>query len=83
VIHRHECDLHSNLLVEILEHCIVKVLCIVGRNVSRDTVAADANLPEEFSDCRRAYVGESHRLFPLHEILNYHNDEGVVALCGG
>jgi hypothetical protein len=41
VIYRHERDLRSDLLAKILEHCTIKVFCVVDCNVSRDTVAAD------------------------------------------
>jgi hypothetical protein len=50
VIHQHEWDIRSNLLAEILEHCIIKVPCIANCDVSGDTVVADDILPEEFSD---------------------------------
>jgi hypothetical protein len=48
VIHRWECNLHSDLLAKILEHCTVKVLCIVDYYVPGDTTAADDLLPEKF-----------------------------------
>jgi hypothetical protein len=38
------------MLAEVLEHCIVKVFYVVNYDVSRDTVAADDILPEEFFD---------------------------------
>jgi hypothetical protein len=57
VIYQRECDLRSNLLAEISEHCIAKILCVVDCNVSRDIVTADDILTKEFSDCCRAYIG--------------------------
>jgi hypothetical protein len=73
VIHQRECDLCSNLLVEILEHCVVEVFCVVDYNASRDTIAVDDILPEEFFYCCRAYIGERLHLYPLHEIFDCHN----------
>jgi hypothetical protein len=33
VVHRYEGDLHSNLVTEVLELCIVKIFCIVNSDV--------------------------------------------------
>jgi hypothetical protein len=50
VIYRCEGNLRSNLLVEILQHYISKILCVVDREVSGDTVAVDDVLPKVFFD---------------------------------
>jgi hypothetical protein len=50
VVYQCECDLRSNLLAEIFEHCIVKLLCVVDCYMPVDAIAADDVLPEEFSD---------------------------------
>jgi hypothetical protein len=83
VIHRRECDLRFNLLVEILEHCIVKILCVVDCDVSGHAIAADDVLPEEFFDCCGAYISERLHLYPLHEIFDCHLSEGVIVLRWG
>jgi hypothetical protein len=80
VIYRRERDCHPNLLAKILEHCTIEVLCVVDCNVSGDAVTVDNVLPEEFFDCCRAYIGERLLLYPLHEIFDPCNSEGVVAL---
>jgi hypothetical protein len=51
--------------------------------MSRDTVAEDDVLPEEFSDYCGAYVGERLCFDPLHEVFDYHYSECVVALRWG
>jgi hypothetical protein len=71
------------MLPKILEHFIVKVLCVVDCNVSGDTIAANDILPKEFFDCCKAYIGERLCLYPLCELFNYHNGEGVVVLHWG
>jgi hypothetical protein len=70
VVYRCECDLHSNLLIEIPEHCTIKVLYVIDSNVSRNTVATDDILPEDHFDCRRAYVYDRLHLDPLCEVLD-------------
>jgi hypothetical protein len=45
-----ECNLHSNVLAKIFEHCIVEVLCIVDCYMPGATIAVDNILPEEFRD---------------------------------
>jgi hypothetical protein len=50
VIYRCERDLHSNLLAEIFEHCVIEILRIVDCNVSGNVVTIDNVLPEEFFD---------------------------------
>jgi hypothetical protein len=48
MIYRSECNLRSNLLAEILEHCTIEVLCIVDHDVLRDAVSIDDILLEIF-----------------------------------
>jgi hypothetical protein len=83
VTRRRECDLHSNLLAKIIEHFTVKVPCIVDCDVSRDTVAVDNILLEEFSNCCRAYIVERLCLYPLCDVFDCHDGEGVIALHWG
>jgi hypothetical protein len=68
------------LIAEVLEHVIVELLDIVDGNFSRDTVAADDVLPEEFLDGCGAYVYDGFCINPLCKVLNYYDSEGVVAL---
>jgi hypothetical protein len=44
VVYRCECNLRSDLLVEIFEHYIVKLLYVVDYYMPKDAIAAD----EEF-----------------------------------
>jgi hypothetical protein len=44
---------------------------------------ADDILLEEFSDYCEAYIGERLRFYPLCEVFDCHNGEGVVALRWG
>jgi hypothetical protein len=81
VVYGCKCDLCSDLLTEILEHCIVEVIRVVGRNVSGNAVATDDILPEEHFDRSRAYVCDRLCLDPLCEVLDCHYGEGVIALC--
>jgi hypothetical protein len=50
MIYRRECDLRSDLLAEIFEHCTTEILYIVDHDVSGHTVVVDDILPKEFSD---------------------------------
>jgi hypothetical protein len=43
----------------------------------------DDVLVEEFFDCCGADVSERLCLYPLHEVFDCHNSEGVVTLCRG
>jgi hypothetical protein len=83
VVHRCECNLHSNLLTKILEHCTVKILCAVDRNLSGNTIVIDDILLEELFDCCGAYICERLCLDPLREVFDCNNDEGVIALRWG
>jgi hypothetical protein len=83
MIYRCEDDLHFDLVTEILEHCIIKILVVVDCDVSRDAITKDDILPKEFSDGCEAYVCDGLRFNPLCEILNGHDGEGVVATCWG
>jgi hypothetical protein len=67
-------------MAEILEHVIIELLGVVYCDFSQNVEATDDVLPEEFLDCRRAYVGDRLCLDPLGEILNRYNGEGIVAL---
>jgi hypothetical protein len=80
VVHRCECDLCSDPLTEILEHCIIEVLHVVDRNVTGNTVATDDILLEELFDCCDAHACDRLHLDSLREVLNCHHGEGVVAL---
>jgi hypothetical protein len=52
-------------MAEILEHCIIKILCVINYEVLRDTIAADDILPDEFFDGCRDYVCDGLCLNPL------------------
>jgi hypothetical protein len=80
VIYRCECDLHFNLLVEILEHCTGEVLCIVHCDVSGNAVVIDDILSEELFDYCGAYICDGLRLDLLCEVLDCHHSKGVIAL---
>jgi hypothetical protein len=80
VVYGYEGDLHSDLVAEILEHCIVKILGVVHCNVLWDVEAADYVWPEEFFYCSGAYICDRLRLNPFHKVLDRHNGEGVVSL---
>jgi hypothetical protein len=58
-------NLRSDLMAEILEHCIIKILCVINYEVLRDTIAADDILPDEFFDGCRDYVCDGLCLNPL------------------
>jgi hypothetical protein len=66
-----EGNLCSDLVIEILEHCIVKILGIVDYDVPGNAIATDDILLEELFDVCRAYVCDEFCL----------NGEGVIALC--
>jgi hypothetical protein len=80
VIYGCEGDLYSDLLTEILEHCTIKVLCIVYSDLSGNTIAANDILPEELLDGCEAYICDGLHLHPLREVLDYHNGKRVIAL---
>jgi hypothetical protein len=80
VVYRCECDLRFDLLTEILEHCTIKVLCVIDRNVVGNAIVTDDILLEELFDCCRAYICDRLRLNPLCEVLDCHHDERVIAL---
>jgi hypothetical protein len=80
VVNGCKCDIRSNLVAKILEHCTVKILCIIDCDVSGDPVSADNVLPEEFLDCCGAYICERLHFYPFHEVFNCHHNEGVIAL---
>jgi hypothetical protein len=48
MIYRYVGRLHSDLLMEVVEHCVVNVYCIVNCNVAWDSVSTDDILPEIF-----------------------------------
>jgi hypothetical protein len=78
---RCEGNLHSDLVVEILEHAAVKVLSVVNYYLLRNSIVTNDVFLEEFFDGRRGYVGDGLRLNPLCEVFQYHDGEDVVALC--
>jgi hypothetical protein len=45
-----------DLLIEILEQCTVKILSVVDRNASWNTIAINDIVPEELFDYCRAYI---------------------------
>jgi hypothetical protein len=83
VVYGCEGDLHSDLMAEILEHVTVDVLGIINCDLLWDAIMTDNVLLEEFFDSSRGYVGDRLRLNPFHEILNYHNGEGIIAMRWG
>jgi hypothetical protein len=50
LVHRCKCNLRSNLVVEVHEHCIVKIFCVVDSDVPWYTIAADDVLSKELFD---------------------------------
>jgi hypothetical protein len=83
VVYGCEGNLRSDLLTKILEHCAIKILCVVDCDLTGNTIATDDILPKELFDGCRAYICDRLRLNPLREVLDCHNDEGVIALCWG
>jgi hypothetical protein len=81
MVYKCEGHLRSYLLTRVLEHCIVKVFCIVNYNVAREVIAADDILPEKLFHSCGAYICYQLRLSPLCEVLHSHNNEGVIFLC--
>jgi hypothetical protein len=82
MIYQHECDLHSNLLTKIFEHCVVKVFCIVDHDVAKGTIQADDVLLENFSYRHEGYIREGLHLYPFCEVFNNHDGDGVIAFHG-
>jgi hypothetical protein len=80
VIHWCEDHLHSNLLAEITEHCIVKVLCIIDCYVPGDAITTDDVLPKEFLDWSGAHIGEWFRFYSFCEVFDRDHREGIIAL---
>jgi hypothetical protein len=81
VVYRCESDLHFNLLVEIFEHCTVKVFCVINCDLSGNTVSTN-NVPlEEPFDGGGAYICDTLCLNPLCEVFDCHDGEGVIVLC--
>jgi hypothetical protein len=80
VVDRSEGYFRPDLVVEILEHVIIKLLGIVNDDFLWDTIAKNNDLPEKFHDGCRASVCNGLRLNLFYEILNHYNSEGVVAL---
>jgi hypothetical protein len=78
VVYRCECDLRSDLLIEILEHCTIEVICVVDCNVPGTAVAIVDILPEELFACFGAYVCDRLHLDPLCEVLDCHHDDSVI-----
>jgi hypothetical protein len=83
VIYRCKGNLCSDLLTQILEHCIVEVLGVVDCNVLGNAVAIDDILLEELFNSCGDDVCDRFFLNPLCEVLDCHHDEGVIALCWG
>jgi hypothetical protein len=81
VIYGCEGNLRSDLLTEILEHCTIKVFCIINYHLSRNTISANNVLLEKPFGGGGAYVRDRIRLNPLCELFNCHDSEGVIALC--
>jgi hypothetical protein len=80
MVDRSEGDLCSDLMIEILEHVIVKLLGIINGDFSWDTIVVDDLFPEKFFDGCGAYVCDRLCHDPLCEIFNCDNGESVVAL---
>jgi hypothetical protein len=83
VVHRCKGDLGSNLVAEVIEHCIIKTICVVNSDVPWYAIAADDVLPKELFDLCGAYIGQGLRFHPFYEVFDCHYGEGVTALCGG
>jgi hypothetical protein len=67
-------------VVEVLIHVIVELFSAIDSEFSRDTVTTEDVLLEKFLDSHGAYVCDRLHLDPLCKILNWYNNEGVVAL---
>jgi hypothetical protein len=83
VVHRCECDLRSDLSAELLEHCVIKVLCIVDCYVSGNIVMADDVLPKEFLDCGGADIGERFHFYLFCKVFNSHHRKSIIAMRRG
>jgi hypothetical protein len=81
MVHRCKGDLCSNLFTVILEHCTIKILGIINCDVMGNAIATNDILLGELFDGCRTYVCDMFCLNRLHEVLDYHNGEGVIALC--
>jgi hypothetical protein len=57
--------LHPNLMAEILEHVIIKLLGVVNCDFSRNTKVTNDVLLEKLLNGREAYVGDRLCLNPL------------------
>jgi hypothetical protein len=64
VVYGCEDDLHSDLVAEILEHVIVKVLGIIDCDLLWDDITVDDVFLAEFFDSCEGYVGDE--LHPTH-----------------
>jgi hypothetical protein len=80
VVYQCEGNLHSNLMIEILEYIVVELFGVVDCDVSWNTVAANDVLSEKFLSGCGAYICNGLRLNPFCEILYYYDGKGVVAL---
>jgi hypothetical protein len=69
-------------LTEVLEHCIVKIFCIVDCDVPGNAIARDDILSEELFDGCGDYVCDRFCLNPLCEVLDYNNGKGELPCAG-
>jgi hypothetical protein len=83
MVYKCEGNLCFDLIAEILEHSIVEILGVIDFDVSRDAIAADDILLEEFFDGCGAYVSDGLCLNPFHKVLSCHDIKGIVAMCWG
>jgi hypothetical protein len=83
MVYRCEGDLHSDLMVENLEHRIIEILGVINCDLSRDAIVANDILSEDFFYGCKAYVCDGLRLNPFHEVLDCHTSYGIVDLCWG
>jgi hypothetical protein len=67
-------------MAEILEHVIIELLGIINSDLSRNAIATDYVLLEEFIDGRGAYICDELRLDPFRDLLDRYDSENVVAL---
>jgi hypothetical protein len=81
VIHRCKGDLRSDLVTEIFEHCAIKILGVIDRNLLRNFIAIDDVLLEIFLDGCGAYISYGLHFDPLGKVLSRDDGEGVIALC--
>jgi hypothetical protein len=81
MVYRCEGDLCLDLIIEILEYGIVKILGIIDGDLLRNSVTTDDILLEKFLNGGGSDIGYRFCFNPFGEVLNCDNGEGVISLC--